>query len=371
MKVIIVDDERLALQSMKKHLQDMESFEIVGAFQDPREAIDWVKRHAVDAVFLDIEMPEINGMVVAEHLLEVQPAIEIVFVTAYSHYAIDAFELHALDYLLKPIQRSRLEKTAQRLMERRGVVLTSGKPGRQAMLGCLLKLHYRSESQGIQTIQWRTAKAQELFAYLIHHRGHSVHKETILEWMWPDYEIEKSTAHLHTTIYQIRRVIKQMGLDTEVKYQDEGYRLDMGTVQLDAEVWEQGVRSAPSVSPETLEQHHELLQLYRGDYLEDHRYSWAESERERLRMMWFVHAKQVVDCHMQLGQYTEAVQLLQQLQERYPYVEDSYFSMMKIHAMHGNLGEVKRQYERLTLTLQQELGVEPSEAIHTWYAEQF
>jgi len=79
----------------------------------------------------------------------------------------------------------------------------------------------------------------------------------------------------------------------------------------------------------------------------------------------------VVDCHMQLGQYTEAVQLLQQLQERYPYVEDSYFSMMKIHAMHGNLGEVKRQYERLTLTLQQELGVEPSEAIHTWYAEQF
>ncbi|MNT84211.1 Bacterial transcriptional activator domain protein [compost metagenome] len=88
-------------------------------------------------------------------------------------------------------------------------------------------------------------------------------------------------------------------------------------------------------------------------------------------MMWFVHAKQVVNCQMQLGQYTEAMLLLQQLQERYPYVEDIYFGMMRIHAMHGNLGEVKRQYERLTFTMLQELGVGPSEALHTWYAQHF
>ena len=371
MRVMIVDDERLALQNMMRHLRDMGGFEIVGVFQDPREAIDWAKQHPVDAAILDIEMPEISGMVLAERLMEIHPSIDVVFVTAYSHYAIDAFELHALDYLLKPIQRSRLEKTALRLKERNVLEVRAEQPGQQAMLGCLLNLHYRHVGQDIQTFQWRTAKAQELFAYLIHHRGHTVHKETILDWMWPEYEIEKSTTHLHTTIYQIRRVIKQLGLDILVKYQDEGYRLELGTLMLDAEIWEQGVRSAPPVEPETLQHHHVLLEMYRGDYLADYRYIWAESERERLSMMWFVHAKQVVDCHMQLGQYTEAMLLLQQLQERYPYVEDVYFSMMKLHAIHGNLGEIKRQFERLTQTLQQELGVAPSEELHAWYAKHF
>jgi len=371
MRVMIVDDERLALQSMMKHLKELGAFNITGVFQNPREAMDWVMRDAVDIAFLDIEMPEMSGMVLAERLMEIRPSIEIVFVTAYSHYAIDAFEINALDYLMKPVQRSRLEKTVRRLQERTHVEREAKKPEPQAMLGCLLNLHYRNDAQDIQTFQWRTTKAQELFAYLIHYRGHTVHKENILEWIWPEYELEKSTAHLHTTIYQIRRVIKQLGLDIQVKYQDEGYRLEQGSVLIDVEVWEQGIRSAPPVAPETLQHHHALLDLYRGDYLGDHRYIWAESERERLSMMWFVHAKQVVDCHMQLGQYTEAMLLLQQLQERYPYVEDIYFGMMKIHAMHGNLGEVKRQYERLTWILQQELGVGPSEALHTWYTQHF
>src|SRR5690606_379077 len=89
---------------------------ICGIFQDPRQAIVAAESVQFDVAFVDIEMPGYNGLETAERLLALQPELQIVFVTAYDQYAIDAFELQAIDYVLKPVQPKRLEKTLQRLM---------------------------------------------------------------------------------------------------------------------------------------------------------------------------------------------------------------------------------------------------------------
>lgn len=90
------------------------------------------------------------------------------------------------------------------------------------MLCTLSYLHYITPQQELKTFHWRTVKAQELFAYLLHHREQTLRKDTILDLLWPNYRIEKSSAHLHTTIYQIRQVIKQRALRIHIKYMDEG-----------------------------------------------------------------------------------------------------------------------------------------------------
>lgn len=367
MRAIIVDDELLALRDMNKLLQELDGIEVVGQYQDPRLVVDAVKQLKPDIIFLDIEMPELNGMELAEMLAQAHPHIHLVFVTAYHEYALEAFELNAMDYVLKPVQSSRLMKTIQRV---RGMDWKKGKADiaqHQGMLCCFSSFTYLDANNQIQTIHWRTAKAQELFIYLLHHHGVTVRKDIILDFLWPEYELERSSTHLHTTIYQIRRIIKQKGLDVQIKYIDQGYRLDLGRVKLDKIEWETGIKQSPPVSPATIEYHSRLLKLYRGDYLAEHHYIWAESEQERLRLIWLHHAGQVARCYLDMGKFTEAIMLYQQMIAKAPYMEEAYFQLMKIHLALKNYGEVKKQYKLLTTQLKEELGIEPSKEVSDWY----
>ena len=123
-RTILVDDESLAIQGLELRLQAHEDIEIIDRCQNGREAIRSIKTHKPDLVFLDIQMPGFDGFSVVQGLMEVEPPL-VVFVTAYSDHAIRAFQADALDYLMKPVEESRLadtiERVRQRLAEKRGV----------------------------------------------------------------------------------------------------------------------------------------------------------------------------------------------------------------------------------------------------------
>jgi two-component system response regulator LytT len=107
-KVIIVDDEKLARDEMRFLLSQEKDVEIVAEAAGGREAVDLVREKKPDALFLDIQMPEMNGFQVVAELLKAGDVPLVIFATAYDQYAIKAFEVNALDYLLKPIDRRRL-----------------------------------------------------------------------------------------------------------------------------------------------------------------------------------------------------------------------------------------------------------------------
>ena len=123
-RTILVDDEPLAIQGLELRLQELEDVEIIDKCSNGREAIRAIKTHKPDLVFLDIQMPGFDGFSVVQGLMEVEPPL-FVFVTAYSDHAIRAFEAQAMDYLMKPVEPSRLadtlDRVRQRLTEKRGV----------------------------------------------------------------------------------------------------------------------------------------------------------------------------------------------------------------------------------------------------------
>ena len=123
-RTILVDDEKLAIQGLALRLTAHDDVEIVETCQNGREAIRAIKTHKPDLVFLDIQMPGFDGFSVVQGLMEVEPPL-FVFVTAYSDHALKAFQADALDYLMKPIEESRLadtlDRVRQRLTEKRGV----------------------------------------------------------------------------------------------------------------------------------------------------------------------------------------------------------------------------------------------------------
>lgn len=117
-QAVLVDDERLALVKLEFMLKEIEAVNIVASYTDPVQAIQEAPSLEPDVIFIDIEMPEMNGLQAAAILQETCPNATIVFVTAYNHYAVEAFELNALDYILKPVRNDRLLKTVQRLEDR-------------------------------------------------------------------------------------------------------------------------------------------------------------------------------------------------------------------------------------------------------------
>ncbi|WP_028596593.1 response regulator [Paenibacillus assamensis] len=369
MKVVLVDDEKLALHSLHRLLKDFDEIEIVAMIQDPREMLALAQREAIDVVLLDIEMPEINGMVLADKLMELRPELRIVFVTAYNEYAVQAFEVNALDYLLKPVQRNRLSVTMQRLNKQLPSVIENNKTP-QYLLCCMQSLYLRDAQNQVHYFQWRTLKVQELFAYLLLHGGQTVHKESILEVLWFDSELDKASNLLHTTMYQVRRTLKRLDVDIQIKYIDNGYRLEMGSVSLDMDQWERELLESLPVRASTIDHHHKLFAQYSGDYLEAYDYIWAESERERLRALWLVLAKQLAQYHTQVGQYLEAFHFYVNALERFPFNEEIAWDAMRLQAELGNTYEVKKLFDKLSENLSNELAIEPNTNIQQWY-EQF
>jgi len=114
MRVLIVDDERPARERLRRMLADLDGVEIVGEAENGEQAVALIETLAPDLVLLDIQMPGLDGFGVIEALAD--PPL-VVFVTAYDEYAIRAFEVSALDYLLKPFSRDRLRKAIHRAQE--------------------------------------------------------------------------------------------------------------------------------------------------------------------------------------------------------------------------------------------------------------
>lgn len=120
-KAILIDDEPLARQMLRTRLQPYEQVEIVAECGDGFEGFKAIQEHNPDLIFLDIQMPRVNGFELLE-LLDNPPAV--IFTTAFDEYALKAFESHAIDYLLKPISKDRFDKAMQKWLQ-----TAANKPG--------------------------------------------------------------------------------------------------------------------------------------------------------------------------------------------------------------------------------------------------
>lgn len=129
MRAYLVDDELLAIKRLKRLLSATRQVEIVGSSTDPLEAVAEIQQQRPDVVFLDIQMPELTGFDV---LAKLDPQPLVVFTTAYEEFALKAFEVNSVDYLLKPIEKPRLERALMKLERMRNA--TEVKPDIGALL---------------------------------------------------------------------------------------------------------------------------------------------------------------------------------------------------------------------------------------------
>jgi DNA-binding LytR/AlgR family response regulator len=116
MNVIYVDDERMALECFEYEARSLKEIAQLNLFDRAEEALHFARQNEVDVAFLDIEMPDMSGLLLARALRSIQPDICIIFVTAYSNYALEAFNADAIGYILKPYDREAIEHALHKAM---------------------------------------------------------------------------------------------------------------------------------------------------------------------------------------------------------------------------------------------------------------
>ncbi|NUU75675.1 response regulator [Paenibacillus xylanilyticus] len=366
-RAVLIDDEHLALIHLENLLKKLVPITIAGVFMDAESAVEQITDLRPDIIFLDIQMPEMNGLEAAERLVSLCPSAEIVFVTAYDNHALEAFELNALDYVLKPLNMDRLSKTVNRIQKRLSHSAANEEPAEVtiSMFGSL-KISRGSEEL---PIKWRTQKSQVLFALLFHHVNEFVSNHTLIEQVWPDTDLEKARSYLYTTVYHIRRCLKQVNVDLPIEKTSgaEGYCMRLeGNINL-TKKWEQSIRSLDEITPDNEQEASEIIEAYKYDYLKEFDYLWTLSERERLRNLFIHHALKLAAYYTDKENWMEALALYQRLSYIHPYYEEAYLRQMEIYDFLADYASVEARYQTIQYMLQQDLDTAPSAEIRSWY----
>ncbi|MFX3617727.1 MAG: response regulator [Sporolactobacillus sp.] len=349
MKAIIVDDEELACNQLRKLLQDTGVFREISTYLDPVQALKEAGSSPVDAAFLDIEMPEVSGIDLAEALQNLNEKIQIVFATAFNEFAIQAFELNAVDYLLKPIMKSRLEKTVARLLKYWETAQIEEDTGERLGIECLdnLQFYRMVGNQKVYIpVKWRTSKAREVYAYLLNQHDRCISKDIIIERFWSGIDPVKANTQLYTTIYQIRKMMERLPFHHHIVKNDVGYTLNIADTKIDSEVWEQELKRLPKLTSATFNRHLHLFQTYKNHYLVEYGYLWAESERIRLAQLWLNHAYFLIDFLIKQKRYEEAIDICHGINRIEPEDERTMKYLLKLYNKTGNVDGAIRIYGR-------------------------
>ena len=248
MRILLVDDEQLQLlrltEAVKKALP---ADNVFLSYANPVLAWEENKETPVDIAFLDIDMPVINGILLAKKLKTVNPQVNVIFVTAYNEYALDAYKLHASGYVTKPVNADKIKEELDGL--RYSVELP---PTKKLQVKCFGNFEVFA---GGVPVKFARKKSKELFAYLVDREGAAVNVNELNAILWE----EDKKSYFRNLIADIQASLKAVGAeDVFIKRRNECF-VDVNKIDCDAYEYRKDNPDA--------------VRMYRGEYMAQ--YSWA------------------------------------------------------------------------------------------------
>jgi two-component system, LytTR family, response regulator len=367
MRAILVDDDRLTLEYLAQQILKIGGITIIGKYTNPTEAKEKIIQQDVDVVFLDIQLPKVNGLRLAEKILDQNPEVNIVFVTGFDKYAAKAFEINAIDYLVKPISMNRLKDTVQRIKKYGNTISATNEKTPPLYINVLGPFSIEKVKGKTEFISWRTKKAFELFLYLLRYRDKMVRKSFLIELLWSDIELERANDLLYTTIYYVRKTLRPYYKNMHIQNALDGYVLRTRNVMVDFEEWKNNVHSLPELTEQSIDKYLDVMSKYKGAYLQGFDFWWAEAERHNWEQVWLSKALEIAEFYYFHNYFMEAKKWYRKICEFLPETEEAHFALMKIYDVEDSPSLVKQQYQALKSFLEEEIGVSPCSKILEWY----
>jgi len=255
MKVLIIDDSVPALKLLNNSIAEVQPSAQVFAFNKPSELLVFAKENTFDIAFLDIQMWGMNGFEVAKELKKFNPKINIIFVSAYSKYASEAFELHPSGYILKPITKEAVKREFANL---RHPVYSK----KNAHLYAQTFGNFEIFSYGTP-LKFNYTKTKELLAYLIDRNGSMATMNELCAVLWEnEHDTENLKAYLRKLISDLLKALRKIGAQDIILKQHKNIAIKPDKIICDS----YGVMKGENP-----------CDTYRGQYM--NQYSWAEAPK--------------------------------------------------------------------------------------------
>lgn len=211
-----------------------------------------------------------------------------------------------------------------------------------------------------EEVQWRTKKAQELFAYLFHLQGQPVDKEQILLQLWPDTDKKSATSLLHTTLYSIRKMLASCHLEELIVYDKKKYAMKMNVITSDLEPFQQLCQGLGQWDETFVHSRREVLKEYKGDYLGGISCDFASGPRAYYEKKFLQLSDIVARQCLKKKQWEEGVACLEKAIAVDSYEEKLYVLIMECFSHLKEVKRAKKYYEQLADIMRNELEIEPS-----------
>jgi len=202
-----------------------------------------------------------------------------------------------------------------------------------------------------QEVKWRTKKAQELFAYLFHLQGKGVSKDVLIELLWPEAGAKNAIALFHTTLYSIRQVFSQEGLEDLIAYEKKKYSLKMQLVDSDFEELTSYFKDSKACEEEP----ERIIQLYPGRYMGNSGYLWSYRMAKKLENDYFKVLQSGAVKRTRQKQPEAAIPFLQRIIEVDPYNEDVVSQLIVCLYQSGRQADAKKQYDQMQKLYREDL----------------
>ena len=260
MHVIYVDDEQPALDNFRLTAAEFLEIDTLTLFQEGQSALDWARDNGVDVAFLDMEMPGIHGLALALKLKELFPNIRVIFVTAYSQYAMDAWGVDATGYLLKPYTASDVRKELGKCRYR-------PLPSQRVVIQTIPTL---SISVDGKPLHLGRTKARELLALLVDKGQRGITTGEGIAYLWPDRPNDANTQSLFRVTYKrLADALEDAGCSHIIASREK--RRFLRVEQVDCDLYR------------ILSGDRQTARKYDGQYMQE--YSWAEDRNGQLHRM--------------------------------------------------------------------------------------
>jgi len=370
MKVILVDDEPIMHLIMRKMLLKIPEVQVAAAFTDTKSATAYLMDNPdIGLAFVDISMPGESGLSFAAKMEQSGGKTRIVFVTSHKQYALEAFELSVLDYLVKPVTMERLERTITRALA--GMVgpqdpsdHSADEPGGELVVTTLGDF---SVGNRLGRVKWMSNKSAELFAYLLLNRGKRIARSRLIADIFGGMTQVNAEKYLNTTVYQLRKSLEPLGLRDSVRSENDGYALELPNASIDYERFAELAGNPATASRAELDDFLQAEKLYMGDLFGSKAYVWAIHETEHLLERYATFVKRLAEALIAHRDTATASKLLLKLHARNPLDEAVVGSLMKLHWLAGNKKALTAQYTDYVKLLGRELGIRPSKELLMLY----
>ena len=254
MRILCVDDEPLALQMLEMSIKKAKPDADVTAFEEQDDLLEDAEKNGCDIAFLDIHMRGMNGVELAKRLKEINPKMNIIFVTGFSEYAGDAMSLHASGYIMKPVSKAKIEKE---LADLRFPIV----PKNDALLRIQCFGNFDVFTPSGDHVRFERSKAKELFAYLVHKQGSSCTSREIFAILFEDEPYDDKRQNLmQSYIYALKKSLKAVGAEAVLVHTYNAFAVD--TKLLDCDYYRFKELDAGAVNS------------YENEYMSQ--YSWAD-----------------------------------------------------------------------------------------------